>query len=118
MSPIDHTYDPVQLDITDHGDQTPKYREQCKTCGLPEIAHGQLAPHPDDDRLKQAEVKAATTLASLARRASRALREHRRIDAVVYLTQLEVTVDNLRKGMHVAINDQMQATKGQANGSD
>lgn len=109
---IAHKYDPEVQDITALDDSEQQILERCRECGLPEIAHGKLADHPEEERLRQAEVKAATTLASLARKASRALREHRRVDAVVLLTQLEVMVDNLRLAQRKAIDDQMEATRG------
>lgn len=107
----DHKYDPETPDITALDDSEPQSKERCKTCGLPEAAHSNLADHPEEEKLRQAEVQAATTLASLARKASRALREHRRVDAVVLLTQLEVMTDNLRLGQRRAIDDQMEATR-------
>jgi hypothetical protein len=88
----------------------------CRTCGLAQSAHGQLADHPEELKLRKVEQDAAETLKQLARKAARALEAHERVDAVVLLTQLEVVVDNLRKGMVVAINDQMKATREASNG--
>lgn len=111
--PTDHKYEPQELDVSTLDDSEGQVREldKCKWCGLPKSAHGDLADHPDEERLRQAEVKGATTLAGLARKASKALREHRRVDAVVLLTQLEVMVDNLRLAQRKAIDDQMKATR-------
>lgn len=86
-------------------------RGRCQTCGLGRIVHRTLVDHPEEAKLRDVEGKAAATLRALAKKTARALAEHRRVDAVVLLSQLEVVTDNLRKGMVVAINDQMEATR-------
>lgn len=80
----------------------------CQECGLPESAHGDLPDHPEEKKLRRQEFQAATTLSGVARKASKALREHRRVDALVLLTQLEMVTDNLRLAMRKAIDDQMK----------
>lgn len=99
-----HDHDPYKpSEVGDRAELVGK----CRQCGLDQPAHGKLPDHPEEDRLRAAEFQASTTLQRLARHASRALREHRRVDAVVLLAQLELTVDNLRLAQRKAIEDQM-----------
>lgn len=115
--PQEHVFEPIELDVTTLEDADPKVHlvGKCKTCGLPESAHGHLADHPEEARIRSQEQEASTLLNRTARKAAKALREHRRVDALVTLTQLTVMADSLRKGMHVAIDDQMKATRAQSN---
>lgn len=110
---MNHIYEARTLDVTtlDDSDTQEAELDQCKTCGLPESAHGELADHPEEERLRSAEMEAATTIRSLSRKAAKALEEHRRVDAVVLLAQLVLTVDNVRLAMRKAIDDQMRATQ-------
>ena len=105
---MNHRYEPISAgdELLEKGWKL----GDCRECGLPEAAHRDLAPHPEEKKLRSQEAQAASTLSSLSRKASRALREHRRVDAVVLLTQLEMVVDNLRLAMRKAIDDQMKAT--------
>lgn len=99
-----HDHDPYKpSEVGDRAELVGK----CRQCGLDQPAHGQLPPHPEEDRLRASEFQASTTLQRLTRRAAKALREHRRVDAVVLLAQLELTVDNLRLAERRAIEDQM-----------
>lgn len=100
------------FDITALGGSVPIQSDGCAECGLPEAAHRPLADHPEERRLRSQEVEASATLLNVARRAARSLREHRRVDAVVLLSQLELVVDNLRLAMRQAIDDQMEASRG------
>ena len=99
-----HALDPYQpSEVGDRAELVGK----CRQCGLDEAAHGALPDHPEEDRLRRSEFAAATTLSRLARRSAQALRDHNRIEAVVLLSQLELTVDRMRLAMAKAIEDQM-----------
>jgi hypothetical protein len=106
---MNHTYTPISAgdELLDKGWKI----GDCQECGLGQIAHEPLVDHPEEMKLRRQELQAATTLSTVARRASQALNDHRRVDALVLLTKLEVMTDNLRLAMRKAIDDQMKATR-------
>lgn len=67
----------------------------------------QLPPHPDEAKLRKAEVELASTLRKLSVDTRRALQSHSRVDAAVLLAQLAQTAAAGQKAMVQAINDQM-----------
>ncbi len=67
-----------------------------------------LPDHPEEKRLRAQEREIADTLEDLLPKATAALREHRRVDAAVALSQLALTSDLTRKAMEKAVSDQMK----------
>lgn len=69
----------------------------------------ELPDHPEEKRLRKAEIELATTIRGLARKAGKALEAHDRVDAAVLLHQLAMTCEGGRQAEVQAIRDQMAA---------
>lgn len=82
----------------------------------PEDIPDRLPPHPQEAKLRRAELELANTLEKLARKTTNAIRDvsnpRHRVDAAVLLTQLAQTAAAGQKAMVAAINDQMRQVDG------
>ena len=80
----------------------------------PDDVPADLPPHPEEPKLRQAEMQLAQTLTKVSQLAARQLRQHDRVGAAVTLAQIAQVAANAQKAMVKAIQDQMDVAGGPA----
>lgn len=78
----------------------------------PEDVPQDLPDHPEEAKLRKAEMDLAQTLTRVTQLAARQLRDHDRVAASVTLAQIAQTAAHGQKAMARAVQDQMDAMGG------
>lgn len=71
----------------------------------------ELPDHPEEAKLRRAEMDLAQTLTKVAQLAAKQLRAHDRAAAAVTLAQVAQTAAHAQKAMARAVQDQMDAMR-------